>query len=128
MLSSVTCYLCISVLEQFYKQTKACRTIKLMIVIFVFYVDSISGFFSEDFSRILHRLEAEEPHNCFHGVVSRYDFCKGKFGVGSRKNKCSSLENSLKTPGVFLSSVIENHVQNCLTLVLDNFSVVHLSC
>ena len=46
-------------------------------------LDLISGLFSWDFSHILFCWKAEEPHNCFGGVVSRYVYCKEEFGFGS---------------------------------------------
>ena len=65
-----------------------------MIVFFVFYVNSISGFFLGIFLAFYFGWKAEEIHNCFDDVVTRYAFRKGKFGVGSWKNKFSALENS----------------------------------
>ena len=74
---------CVKILNSFINKPKAAETSDSMIVFFVFYVDLISGLFSWDFSHILFCWKAEEPHNCFGGVVSRYVYCKEEFGFGS---------------------------------------------
>ena len=69
--------------------------------------------------------KAEEPHNCFGGVVTQsiapdnlvsphfiFPFAEREFGFGSWKNKFSTLENSWETPRILLSSVSEHHAEN----------------
>ena len=81
-----------------------------MIVFFVFYVDS--RFFWGIFVTFYFGWK---PHNSFGGVVARYAFCKGEFGAGCWKNKFSTLENSWKTSGIFLS-VSVHHVVTIVCL------------
>ena len=57
-----------------------------MIVFLAFYVDSISGFFLGIVFTFYLGWKAEEPHNCFNGIITHYVVCKGEFGVGPWKN------------------------------------------
>ena len=103
------------IFEQFYKQNKTCGSIWLLIVFFFLYFMSRLSFrifFLRIFIAFYFGWKAEELHNCFSGIVTRYVFCKGEFGAGSWQNKIIfyTLENSWKTPGIFLSSISENHI------------------
>ena len=81
---------CAKKFHQFYKQTF--RSIWLMVVLFVFYVDSVSVF----------ATVAEI-------TWYRFVFAEREFRFGPSKSKFSTLENSWKTPGILLSSLSEHH-------------------
>ena len=76
---------------QFYKQTKTCRSIWVIIFLVVFYVDSI-----------LDDVTVEEI-TCYHFV-----FAEREFAFGSWKDKFFVLVNSWKTVGTLLSPVNED--------------------